>query len=163
MQHALPYLAKAIAGASPIVCMRIVVLCPGYQQDTARLLLVMLSSLSLEKAASWTAPALADGAWRWAAAGTIVNRQNPEMHDVACEALRCDLDGLQEALLLHLHVRRRLHQWASQPLEAACSNACSTDGSALTHQPVIFGMSSLEHQCRMQPQAVRVYDKLHCD
>ena len=38
-------------------------------------------------------------------AGTIANRQNPELHDVACEALRCDMEGLQEALLQHLHVR----------------------------------------------------------
>ena len=38
-------------------------------------------------------------------AGTIANRQNPELHEVACEALRCDMTGLQEALLQQLHVR----------------------------------------------------------
>ena len=38
-------------------------------------------------------------------AGTISTRDNPELHEVACEALGCSLDGLQEALLQQLHVR----------------------------------------------------------
>ncbi len=135
MQHALPYLAKAIAGAPSCThCWMRCIQCSlkigtGWQSFTPKQSFRCVCTMSdrhsgmfhsvsgSSRRSSVAVKPSTDAVWHAHYAGTIANRQNPELHDVACEALCCDMEGLQEALLQHLHVRMSrppLHRRRSQ-------------------------------------------------